>query len=440
MRQKSRILVIALAIIGASMAWEAILVIAAAQEAVDVKKGTDKVAEFLECVNDKIKAKGTIDISDTVACLPGCCTVTLTMSTESAQAACFSGGPVNCQLPRVILKCPGPPQVEFSYLLCPTGSAGADDVVGSNRVEIGVVVGETGSGTVMVMADIPVPRGTSTVGNLMDVISVGSSITGSKGCNECHGNGGIEASEGVPQLSERIEVFGTSGAPTTVRDPSSIIDTDDCQVEEKIKGTELEDGLKKQTLSEICDCIDKAIMDPGDAGDDKFFDNPEQAQVVLKLCQELRDYQKNRDISGTCTPCITPTPTPSGTPPQPTPKPSPTDSPTVITLSLFSVDVVGDDGTVLIKWETATEIDNAEFNLYRAKTKDGRYKKINDTPIPAQGNAVYGDSYSFVDRPPANGTYYYKLEDVDYYGVSTLHGPVKVRVRSAEGEARRKKK
>jgi len=128
----------------------------------------------------------------------------------------------------------------------------------------------------------------------------------------------------------------------------------------------------------------------------------------------------------------TPTPTSS-----PTHTPTHTCTPTVVTLAYFTAEA-GDDGVVTLSWETATEIDNAEFNLYRARTKDERYKKINDILIATHVNAVYGASYSFVDTPPANGTYYYKLEDVNYYGVSTLHGPVKVRVRSGWGEARRR--
>ncbi|MCF6156504.1 MAG: hypothetical protein E3K36_14970 [Candidatus Brocadia sp.] len=96
-----------------------------------------------------------------------------------------------------------------------------------------------------------------------------------------------------------------------------------------------------------------------------------------------------------------------------------------------------DDGSVILTWETATEVDNAGFNLYRARLKDGTYKKINDTLIPAQGNTVSGASYSYVDTPPAKGTYYYKLEDVDYNGLSTMHGPEKVRVRSGNNASRR---
>lgn len=45
--------------------------------------------------------------------------------------------------------------------------------------------------------------------------------------------------------------------------------------------------------------------------------------------------------------------------------------------------------------------------------------------------------YSYVDEPGI-GTFYYKLEDVDYYGVSTLHGPEKVRVKSGSNAVRRR--
>ena len=43
----------------------------------------------------------------------------------------------------------------------------------------------------------------------------------------------------------------------------------------------------------------------------------------------------------------------------------------------------------------------------------------------AQSSGVSGASYSFVDNP-GYGVFFYQLEDVDYYGVSTVHGPVKV--------------
>ncbi|MBI2471526.1 MAG: hypothetical protein HYV59_09835 [Planctomycetes bacterium] len=110
---------------------------------------------------------------------------------------------------------------------------------------------------------------------------------------------------------------------------------------------------------------------------------------------------------------------------------------TAVTLSSFSAEA-GGDGSVTLTWETATEIDNAGFNLYRSRLKDGNYKKINGELISATGSETAGASYSYEDTPPASGTYYYKLEDVDTNGASAMHGPVKVKVRSEGSEARRR--
>lgn len=111
--------------------------------------------------------------------------------------------------------------------------------------------------------------------------------------------------------------------------------------------------------------------------------------------------------------------------------------PTAVDLLNFVAET-NSDGSVTLQWETATEIDNTGFNIYRARSKDGRYKKMNDELIPAGEDAVSGVHYSFEDVPPASGTYYYKLEDIDMNGVNTMHGPVKVRVRGGGGEARRR--
>jgi hypothetical protein len=99
--------------------------------------------------------------------------------------------------------------------------------------------------------------------------------------------------------------------------------------------------------------------------------------------------------------------------------------PTAIELASFTAEASAEG--VALAWETGTELDNAGFNLYRATAEDGPYTKINDALFAAQGDAVAGASYSFVDTP-GYGTFYYQLEDVDYYGVSTLHGPVEATV------------
>ena len=109
---------------------------------------------------------------------------------------------------------------------------------------------------------------------------------------------------------------------------------------------------------------------------------------------------------------------------------------TVVTLVSFTANA-GDDGSVTLAWETATEVDNAGFNLYRSRRKNGTYTQINNALINARGNAVSGASYTYVDTPGRDGIYYYKLEDVDYYGVSTMHDPEKVRVMSGDDAAHR---
>jgi hypothetical protein len=81
--------------------------------------------------------------------------------------------------------------------------------------------------------------------------------------------------------------------------------------------------------------------------------------------------------------------------------------------------------TIFISWKTETEIESAGFNLLRSETEKGEYVKINTSLIPAQGLSIQGTSYAFVDRDVENRKiYYYKLEDIDLNGTSTMHGPV----------------
>jgi len=82
-------------------------------------------------------------------------------------------------------------------------------------------------------------------------------------------------------------------------------------------------------------------------------------------------------------------------------------------------------GKVILQWNTESETDNAGFNIYRFTSETEEYIKINDSLIPAQGSPTEGAVYEFVDNDVKNRkTYYYKLEDLDLNGTSTMHGPV----------------
>jgi hypothetical protein len=94
-------------------------------------------------------------------------------------------------------------------------------------------------------------------------------------------------------------------------------------------------------------------------------------------------------------------------------------------IELGSFTAIPKVGKVILQWATETETDNAGFNIYRSTSKDGDYTKINTSLIPAQSSSTQGASYEFVDNDVKNRkTYYYKLEDVDLNGQSTMHGPV----------------
>ena len=101
-------------------------------------------------------------------------------------------------------------------------------------------------------------------------------------------------------------------------------------------------------------------------------------------------------------------------------------------IELISFEAEGLDEAVLLTWETATEKDNAGFNLYRSLTATGDYLKVTSSMLPAEGNAFTGASYEFVDGDVAAGTYFYKLEDVSIYGVSTFHGPIEITIETEE--------
>ena len=153
------------------------------------------IDDFVACVNDRLKGKQDASVADTVQCLPPKCCITLTMSQRSAQAACTLGGdgdpePV-CQLPRVLIECPGPPKLMPSYLLCPVGSETGPEgmqVRGSNRVEVGQAVDDQGN---MRMADIPINPGLfkALTGDVISHTKDGSDA-GTHGCNDdsigCH--------------------------------------------------------------------------------------------------------------------------------------------------------------------------------------------------------------------------------------------------------------
>lgn len=102
-------------------------------------------------------------------------------------------------------------------------------------------------------------------------------------------------------------------------------------------------------------------------------------------------------------------------------------APLAITLAGFSAVQQGD--AVLATWETASELDNLGFNLYRGLDPTGPDRQLNAALIPSQSPGSSGGfSYTWEDRADLapGATYFYWLEDVDIHGTATMHGPVSV--------------
>ena len=112
----------------------------------------------------------------------------------------------------------------------------------------------------------------------------------------------------------------------------------------------------------------------------------------------------------------------------------------LILLVLFSkvvqaaVELISFTGTeqetsILIEWETATELDNAGFFVTRTTSLQQPYENISGF-ISAQGSGVIGAQYQFTDNDVTIGNvYYYKLESVDTSQNVQTYGPIQVSFR-----------
>jgi hypothetical protein len=109
--------------------------------------------------------------------------------------------------------------------------------------------------------------------------------------------------------------------------------------------------------------------------------------------------------------------------------------PTGVALASFTAEA-DSDGSVVLRWETTTEVDTLGFHLHRARVGDGARIRINGSLIASRTppGSSSGAAYEFVDDGVQAGVAYdYWLEEVDAYGQGTRYGPVQVRVPVVSG-------
>ncbi|HMP71902.1 MAG TPA: SdrD B-like domain-containing protein [Kiritimatiellia bacterium] len=104
-------------------------------------------------------------------------------------------------------------------------------------------------------------------------------------------------------------------------------------------------------------------------------------------------------------------------------------SPTAVELVSFT-GTPTEEG-ILLEWETAAELNNLGFHLYRAGDVNGSPVRITQGLIDGMGTGE-GQAYAWLDKDVESGqTYYYWLDDIEFDMTTKRHGPVRVSLAAA---------
>ena len=107
---------------------------------------------------------------------------------------------------------------------------------------------------------------------------------------------------------------------------------------------------------------------------------------------------------------------------------------TTIPVELTNFTASTNDGRVYLSWETASEINNSGFFIERRNT----YSGVNENDWveigfkEGKGNSTERNFYAFEDRPLSDGTYHYRLRQVDYDGSYEYSNEVEVNLFSVK--------
>ena len=90
-------------------------------------------------------------------------------------------------------------------------------------------------------------------------------------------------------------------------------------------------------------------------------------------------------------------------------------TPLPVSLSYFRPTL--ENGEIVIRWTTESELDNAGFNILRSDSKDGEFKQVNSELVQGAGTTGERNTYKWVDETAKLGVvYYYQIEDVSFAG------------------------
>lgn len=82
---------------------------------------------------------------------------------------------------------------------------------------------------------------------------------------------------------------------------------------------------------------------------------------------------------------------------------------------------------VIVKWETASELETAGFNVYRGLSPDAINQRLNANLILPAVDPLQGGEYEYRDLQVEPGrTYFYQIEEVEIGGQTNQYGPIEV--------------
>jgi len=99
-------------------------------------------------------------------------------------------------------------------------------------------------------------------------------------------------------------------------------------------------------------------------------------------------------------------------------------------VQLTSFTANASDNGVVLNWTTATEVNNYGFEILRSTQND--WEKIGF--VQGHGNSNSPNDYTFTDADVTNGSYTYRLKQIDYDGTFTYSDEVSVDVNLALGK------
>ncbi len=78
----------------------------------------------------------------------------------------------------------------------------------------------------------------------------------------------------------------------------------------------------------------------------------------------------------------------------------------------------------VIRWSTASEVDNFGFDVYRAEQEEGPFTRITQQPVPGAGTSDEPARYEYTDTTIKPGIqYYYYVESISMSGVREKFTP-----------------